>query len=76
MAHSKQITEGNFIKQMLTKVWKVKELTSHWKYPNRRNWAMFTCLELAPGMRAQGGHGVGLGGTGGAGAGRKIWNVS
>ena len=25
MAHSKQIIEGNFIKQMLTKVWKVKE---------------------------------------------------
>ena len=25
MAHSKQVTEGNFIKQILTKVWKVKE---------------------------------------------------
>lgn len=37
---------------------------------------MFTSLELAPGTRAQGiDTGVGLGGIGGAGAGKRIWNV-
>lgn len=37
---------------------------------------MFTCLELAPGTRAQGiDNGVHLGGIGGGGAGRRIWKV-